>query len=93
MSDRTPTPDDARIEHRRAQVRRWCAIGKRIGYGAILVAIVVFVIGVLSNFGSVAVGIIIGCLVLSGLTLIPATIFGYGVKMAEREERGEAFRY
>ncbi len=37
--------------------------------------------------------IIIGAMVLGAVVMIPAIIFGYGAKAAEREERGEPFSY
>jgi uncharacterized membrane protein len=85
-------PDDP-ILRRREQIAQWSALAKRTGYLAMLIAMIVFVIGFATNFSTAVVGIIIGAIAVSGLLLIPALIFGYGVKAAEQEDRGEPFRY
>lgn len=87
----SPTDDPVLI--RRAKVARLSALGKRYGYLAILVAMIVFVIGFVTDFGPAVTITILVCLALSTVLLIPALIFGYGVKAAEREEAGEKFRY
>jgi len=86
-------PADDPVLVRRAMVARWSATAKRAGYLTILVAMVVFVIGFVTEFGPAVTGIIVGCLAASAVLLIPALIFGYGVKAAEREDAGEKFRY
>ncbi|HOT78399.1 MAG TPA: hypothetical protein PKY13_00355 [Microthrixaceae bacterium] len=91
LDDVTASDDPVLI--RRAQVARWSAMAKRAGYLTILVAMIVFVIGFATEFGPAVTGIIVGCLVASAVLLIPALIFGYGVKAAEREDAGEPFRY
>lgn len=78
---------------RRAQVAYWSAKAKRMGYLAIGVAMVVFVIGFIVDFTPLTTTVIVVCLVASAVLLIPAVIFGYGVKAAEQEERGESFHY
>ena len=78
---------------RRAQVARYSALGKRLGYGAILVACIAFGLGFVVGFGSAVTATVVIMLGLSALLLVPAVIFGYGVKAAEREERGETFTY
>lgn len=86
-------PTDDPVLARRAQVARWSATAKRSGYLAIVVAMVVFVIGFATDFGPVITTIVLVALAVSAVLLIPALIFGYGVKAAEREEAGEPFRY
>jgi hypothetical protein len=90
MPDAPPTDP---VLVRRAQVARGSGLAKRAGYLSILIAMVTFVIGFVTNFGGLVTSIIIGCLVASAVFLIPALIFGYGVKAAEREDAGEPFRY
>ena len=80
-------PEDP-IALRRAQVTRWSVIAKKAGYGVILLAMVMFVVGAATTFSPVVTTTILVCLALSALLLIPAVIFGYGAKMAEREELG-----
>lgn len=82
----TRTPDPILI--RRARIAFWVRLGKQIGYGALAVAIVGFVIGAATDFPGVVVTI---CLVglITAIVVLPAPIvFGYGIKAAEREERG-----
>lgn len=88
-----PTHDDDPVLRRRAQVARWSATAKRAGYLAVLAAMVTFVIGFFTDFGPVVTAIVVGCLAVSAVLLIPALIFGYGVKAAEQEDAGQPFRY
>lgn len=78
---------------RRAKVAKWSATAKRAGYLAILLSMIVFVIGFVTDFGPVITSTILICLALSALLLIPALIFGYGVKAADQEDAGQPFRY
>ncbi len=80
-----PTPE---VLERRARIAKLVAFGKRTGYGALLTSIVAFVISAVHGFTGwtvtiATIGLIIACLVLPG-----AIVFGYGIKAAEREERG-----
>ncbi len=64
------------------------SIAKRIGYLGLLVAIVGFGIGMATSFSGpvitiAVVGLIVGCVVLP----IPI-VLAYGVKAADREDRG-----
>jgi uncharacterized YccA/Bax inhibitor family protein len=86
-------PENDPVLARRAQVARWCDLGKRTGYSLILGAMVVFVYGFVTDFGPAVRSTIVGCIAGSAVVLIPALIFGYGVKAAERDEAGEKFRY
>lgn len=72
----------------RARVERWTGIGKRIGYGLFLVAVVLFVIGFVVGFRPSIVTPIVAAMVIGSIILLPAIVFGYGVKAADREERG-----
>jgi hypothetical protein len=62
---------------------------QRVGYGLWLVAIVVFVFGAATEFRPVMVPIVIGCLLAGSVLLAPAIVIGYGVKAADRADRGE----
>jgi hypothetical protein len=64
------------------------ALGKRVGYLALLVAIVAFVISVLTGFPDWAVGLSMGGLVVAIVVLPLPIVFGYGIRAAERDERG-----
>lgn len=88
----TPPTDDP-VLARRAAIARASAIATKAGYAAVLTAVVVFVVGFFAGFNNAVISIVVGLIVLSGLLLVPAMIFGYGAKMAERHERGEPFTY
>lgn len=75
------------IAARRAQAARWVRAGKRAGYISLLVAIVAFFVALATDLARPAIATVIAGLVLSCLTLLPATIAGYGIHAAEREDR------
>jgi hypothetical protein len=71
---------------RRARIAHIAALGKRLGYLALGVAIVAFVAGVLTDFARWTVvvsttGLVLGCIILP----IPI-VLGYGVRAAARDE-------
>ncbi len=76
------------VLERRAHIARWVGLGKRVGYLALLVAIAAFVIAVITGFPDWAVGVSIGGLVVAIVVLPLPIVFGYGIRAAEREERG-----
>jgi len=73
---------------RRARIGRMVGIGKRVGYLGLLVAIVAFVIGAISGFPSWSVALALAGLVVGIVVLPLPIILGYGIRAAEREERG-----
>lgn len=73
---------------RRARIARWCAAGKRAGYSAYAAAVVLFFAGVAWRFTGALVTTIVVLMVAGGAVLIPAIIFGYGVRAAQREDAG-----
>jgi hypothetical protein len=73
---------------RRARLARYVKLAKRIGYGALLVAIVAFALGLATGFPGWLVGLSIGGLVASCVVLPVPIVMGYGIRAAEREERG-----
>ena len=72
---------------RRVRVTRAVQLGKRIGYLALLVAVVAFFAGAATSFPAPLVTTTIVGLVVSCVALPPAIVFGYGVRAAQREER------
>jgi hypothetical protein len=74
---------------RRARVARLTAAGKRVGYGLLLVAIATFVWGAAAGFTRAVTAVF--AVAMAGCTMIlaPSIVFAYGVRAAEREERGE----
>ena len=78
------------VIERRERIRRWVTFGKRGGYGLFLVAIVAFVIALVTGPTGLLVGVVVGSIGVGSLLLAPAIIFGYGIAAAEREERGSS---
>jgi hypothetical protein len=79
---------DDPVRARRARIAKWAGLGKRVGYAALLVAIVGFFAGVALDFPSTCVAAIVGGLVVACLVLPVPIVLGYGVRAAEREDRG-----
>jgi membrane protein YdbS with pleckstrin-like domain len=75
------------ILERRARIARYVKIAQRIGYLALAVAVVAFIISFVTDFPSWSVTLTIVCLVLAIVILPIPIVFGYGVRAAEREER------
>lgn len=88
MSALPPLPDDDPVMVRRRRIASLVKIGKRVGYAALLLAIVVFFVGLVTNFPEWSVDVIVISLVVSIVVLPAPIVFGYGIKAAEREERG-----
>jgi hypothetical protein len=63
-------------------------LGKRVGYSALLIAIVVFFVGLVAGFPAWTVDVIIVALVVAIVVLPAPIVLGYGIRAAEREERG-----
>ena len=79
--------DDDPILVRRAQALRLANTGQRIGYLLLLVAIVVFVVGLVAGLNDTYTTIIAICMAVAALVLATSIILGYAAKAAEREER------
>ncbi|KLR60541.1 hypothetical protein IMCC26207_10954 [Actinobacteria bacterium IMCC26207] len=78
---------------RRDRIRKLCELGSKIGYSCFGVAMLLFVVAFIADFPSWIVTVIIAAMVLGSVTLLPAIVFGYGVKAADAEDRGEKFGY
>jgi hypothetical protein len=72
---------------RRARIARFAALGKRVGYLALLIAIIVFFIGVGTSFASWTVTVCIAGLAIACVVLPIPIVLGYGVRAAAREDR------
>ena len=75
---------------RRERLRRLAALGSRVGYAALLVAIVAFLVGVLSDLPGWSVTVVVTGLAVATVCLVPSIILGYAVKAAAREDRERA---
>jgi hypothetical protein len=77
---------------RRARIGRVARYGKRIGYAALALAVVSFVVAAATDFPAAAVDLSVAALVV-GIVVLPVPIvLGYGIRAAEREEREERQR-
>ena len=74
---------------RRARIGRAVAVAKRVGYGLWLVAIVVFFVGAATEFRPVMVTVVIGGLAVGSALLAPSIVISYGIRAADRADRGE----
>ena len=81
-----PVTDDP-VRRRREQIRRLVGLANRHGYHLLVVAIVVFFVGVATDITSTKAGIIVATLVASCVLLAPTIVLGYAVKAADREDR------
>ena len=87
MSDRSEHEPDP-VLARRARISRVVTLAQRVGYFALAVAVITFVIAFVTGFPSWLVTITIAALVAAIVILPLPIVFGYGVRAAEREERG-----
>jgi hypothetical protein len=75
------------VRARRARIARYVSFAQRIGYTALLVAIVCFVVAVFLEFPSGLVTATIAALVVAIVVLPVPIVIGYGIRAAEREDR------
>ena len=76
---------------RRARIARAVRLGRQAGYAALMISIVSFVVAAVTAFPAVAVDISIAALVAAIVILPVPIVLGYGVRAAEREDRGGGF--
>jgi hypothetical protein len=74
------------VHRRRAEVARWVRRAKRVGYLALVIAIVGFGVGVVAGFSPAVVRIVVVALVATCVILPVPIVVGYGVRAAERED-------
>jgi len=87
----TPPPADP-VLAKRARIAAWCTLGKRVGYSTYGIAVVLFFVGLAAGFDHGIATIITAALVIGAVFLVPAIVFGYGVKAAERDEADQGKR-
>ncbi len=76
------------VAARRARIARGVGLAKRVGYLGLLGAVLAFVAAILTGFADWAVALSIAGLVVAIVVLPIPIIMGYGIRAAEREERG-----
>lgn len=66
---------------------KWTLLANRVGYLVLALSVVLFFIAFAFGFSPVMAGLVMACLVISGLLLAPSIVLGYAVKAAERDDR------
>jgi hypothetical protein len=77
------------IVARRARIRRLVRVAQRFGYGAMGLAVVIFVVGASTGFPSWSVVVTVTALVVSICVLPVPIVLGYGIRAAEREDAAQ----
>ncbi|MGH1493287.1 MAG: hypothetical protein ACRBK7_28465 [Acidimicrobiales bacterium] len=75
------------ILEKRARISRLTSLSIRVGAGLYLLATVLFVIALLTDFTSLLASAITVALIVGSLVLAPAMVFHYAVKAANRADR------
>ncbi len=75
------------VREQRARVARLAATGQRVGYGLFVAAVVLLVVGLLTELSGGLTGAVVACLIVGSAVLAPAIVLGYAVRAAEREDR------
>ena len=88
MNDRATEPTTDPVLAKRARIARLVSAGKRVGYGLFAFAVVGFFYGLVTSYTETLSAVIIGSLLVGSVILAPAIVFGYGVKAADRADRG-----
>lgn len=88
----TDPADDPVLAHR-ARLAAFVKVAKRVGYGLFGYAVVAFAFGAVLGFAAWLVTTIVAAMAVGSILLAPAIVFGYGIRAAEREERGEPSRH
>lgn len=83
----TVDPEDP-VRRRRELVARFAAMARLAGWSLFGLALVAFIIGMLTGLDGLVVVVVIGSIAVGSTLLLPAIIIGFGVTAAEREDRG-----
>lgn len=68
-------------------VARLAAIGRRVGYGLLGLALVLFGVALATDLPGGLVAAVVACLVVGSAVLAPAIVLGFAARAAEREDR------
>ena len=77
-------PDPILVQ--RAKASRLANLGQRIGYILYLIAIAVFMIGLITDFNGTVSAIVTVTFISGSIVLAPAILAGYAVKAAVRDD-------
>lgn len=78
--------DDDPVLEQRARMARLAALGKRVGYLFLTVAVVGFFAGLATDYATWGTVVVVA-MAMCTVTLAPAMVLGYGVKAAARDDR------
>lgn len=85
--DAAANASDDPVVARRRRAAQWAKAGKRLGYLLFSLAIVLFVVAMVTDLPrSLTVAIVVS-MAIGSLVLAPAIVVSYGVKAADREDR------
>ena len=78
------------VRVKRARIAKLVSLGLTAGYGLFVLAMVLFVIGLVVGYTDPLVQVIVLSLVIGSIVLAPAIVFNYAVRAADRDdaERG-----
>src|SRR3954470_10384735 len=80
------------VVQRRARIARWVGLAKRLGYGLLLLAMILFVVAAATGFPSGVTTATVVALIAACVVLPVPIVLGYGLRAAEREDRDAAIR-
>ena len=83
---------DDPIVVRRARIAWWVGLAKRVGYGLLLLAVVLFVVAAATGFSPGVTTATVVALIAACVVLPVPIVLGYGLRAAEREDRDAAIR-
>ena len=75
------------VRARRVWVARMAAIGQRVGYGLLGLALVLFGVALATDLPNGLVAGVVACLIVGSAVLAPAIVLGFAARAAEREDR------
>ena len=75
------------VRARRVWVARLAAIGQRVGYGLMGLALVLFGVALATDLPNGLVAAVVASLVVGSAVLAPAIVLGFAARAAEREDR------
>lgn len=78
------------VAERRARIKRYAGLAKRIGYLCLLGAVVAFAVALVTGLAGWAVTTTVALLVAACVILPAPIVIGYGIRAADREDREAA---
>ena len=75
------------VRARRVWVARLAAVGQRVGYGLMGLALVLFGVALATDLPNGLVAAVVAFLVVGSAVLAPAIVLGFAARAAEREDR------